>query len=153
VVGLVGLALATIASGATPPASSRFSGTGGNYRNQSSSWVRHGTASFSFRISSRNYSPGRRYVDDFRGTYSTACSSHTLRLSATGIPVHKNGTFVLRFHDSGAWVKIWGAFRGQGGRRANVNYLANFSRSQSDNQRSPGSLGCAAWVRGTAHAR
>ena len=152
VVGLVGLGMATVASGTTPPPSSRFSGTGGNYWNEGSSWARHGTGSFSFRISARSYSPSSRYVDDFRGTYTTACSSHRLRLFASGILVHQNGTFSLHFHSSGAWVKIWGTFGGHQGRRASVNYLANFSKTRSDNQKSPGSLGCAAWVRGTVHA-
>ena len=149
VVGLVGAAAATAASGTAPPFGQRFSGNGGNYRDEGSSWVRKGTGSFSFKTSSQGYS-AKHYLQNFRGTYRTACTGHTLQVRVGAIPVRRDGSFVFRFHDSGAWVKIWGSFGGTG-RRASVNYLANFSSTKSYDQRSPGSLGCAAWVRGTAH--
>jgi hypothetical protein len=147
VVGLIGVSTAAVALGAIPPPGRHFSGHGTNYQNQGSSWVGHGTGSFSFRISTSALSQ-KRYVNNFRATYRTACSSRTLRMFASGIPIRKDGTFTYRFHDSGAWVKIWGTFRGSG-RKASVNYLANFSPKKNDNQKNPGSLGCAAWVRGT----
>jgi hypothetical protein len=140
--------MASAASGATPPFSHRFSGKGRNLWNQNSSWVKHGTGTYSFRISRRSYS-STPYVHNFRGTYTTACSSHTLRLFVGAAPVRK-GKFSFRFHDHGAWVKVWGSFSGSHGQKATVNYLANFSKTKSYNQKSPGSLGCAAWVRGTA---
>lgn len=149
-VASVAVGMATVASGATPPFGQRFSGTGGNYWNEGSSWVRHGTGTYRFRISRSSYS-SNPYVTNFHGTYTTACSGRTLRLFAGSIRISERGRFSFRFHSSGAYVKIWGVFTGNG-RKAKVNFLANFSHSRNYNQHKPGALGCAAWVRGTAHA-
>lgn len=149
--GLVGVGMASVAFGATPPFGQHFSGKGGNFWNEGSSWVRHGTATFRFRVSHKNYST-TPYVLNFRGTYTTPCIGQTLRVGVGAMRISPKGKFSTKFHSSGAWVKVWGVFKGKNDAKAQVNYLANFSNSKNYNQNNPGSLGCAGWVRGTAHA-
>lgn len=153
-----GLALSLLASAAlaaTPPRSHSFSGSGKDFRNQGSHWVRHGSGSFSFKTSGPGF---YEYVNRFKGTYTNACNSGTLHVNATNMVIHKNGTFGFKtkqkFGSSTAYIEVAGVFTGSG-RTAKVQYLVDFVKkgqhvSNPYDTSHPGRLGCASWVRGTA---
>jgi hypothetical protein len=152
--GLLATGLVTAAFAATP-SNHHYTGSGGDYWNQGSSWVRHGSGAFSFRTSSAG---GYDYIENFRGTYTSACNAGTLHFTATNVLIHKNGKFSFKFHKrypgSTAYGKIWGAFLGAGN-HAQVNYMTDFVsngrhvRHPYDTSH-PRRLGCASWVRGKA---
>jgi len=148
VVGLMG-AGAIAASAAIPPTNKSFSGSGGNYENQGGRWVRHGTRSFNFTTSKKYYYSVKKfriYIKSFSSTYNTSCTgSHPIR--ASWILIHSDGSFNFAFVSHHAHVRIFGKFTG-GGDSAQVNYVVNFSGSNTN----PSGLisSCATWVHGTA---
>ena len=153
--GLTAAMLASAALAAAPPRNHSFSGSGKDYWNQGSSWVRHGSGSFSFKTSGPGF---YEYVTHFVGTYRNRCNGGTLHVKATNMVIHHNGSFGFhfkrKFSGSTAYVKIWGAFKGNG-RSASVDYLVDFVKNGQHvnnpyDTAHPGRLGCASWVRGTA---
>ena len=150
VVGLVA-AGATVAGAAIPPSHKSFHGSGGQYWNQGGSWSRHGSRSFSLTTSGRSYyavKKFRMYINSFHSTYTDSCNGGPHVVSASNILIHSDGSFNFSFSSShGARVRIWGKFTGRGD-IAKVNYLINFSGSNTN----PHGLAakCATWVHGTA---
>jgi hypothetical protein len=156
VVGAVGVLAAGVAMAASPVHNTSFSGTGGDYMNQSSSWKRQGNASFSFKTSR----DGGRMLH-FYGTYSYYCGrGGTTNVHATYLTVGPTGRFdypfTVRTQSGIVYVEIYGNFE-SGGTRAKVFYLIDYVPK---NQRvahpydtgHPKSLGCASWVQGEATA-
>ena len=147
VAGVLG-AGAAAALAATPATNTYFSGSSGNYQNHNGSWVRQGSASFNLTTSGRYYYGVKKYyveIKAFHGTYNTTCNgTHPVR--ATWLKVKSDGSYSFSFVKNGAHVRIWGSFTARN--RASVNYLVNFSGSNTN----PHGLNasCASWVHGTA---
>jgi hypothetical protein len=148
-------ALASAAAGATPPRSRSFSGSGRDFWNHGSRWVRHGHGAISFKTSG----PGSfEYVNQFHGTYTSACNSGTLYVKATSVLIHKDGTFGFhtkqKLGSTSAYIEVSGKFTGSG-RTASVRYLVDFVKRGQHvkhpyDTSHPARLGCASWVKGRA---
>jgi len=171
--GLVTALLATAggsAQAALPPGHAAFAGSGSIYYNNSPHWVRAQGAAISFGIS-----PDRRRIIDFYGTYTYYCGGGSSYVKARYITISRQGTFRYDFNvpDRAAnghvygrvYVSIYGHFL-HGGKRAEVDYLVDVVQPDRESigghhsrvkhpysPRQPLALGCASWVRGSAHAR
>jgi hypothetical protein len=149
-----------VALAALPRASTHFTGSGEMYMNDAPHWNRSGREPSSFRSSAN----GRRLLS-FRGGYAYYCGGGSGTITARYIDVSKRGTFDYRFsvpsHGPNGqvvgrtYVRIYGAFSSR--THASVNYLFDFvsTGQKIAHPYSPSNsraLGCASWVRGSAHA-
>lgn len=151
VAGAVIAAAAGVALAAAPAPNHKFSGSGRSYMVKNGRWAVNGSAHFHFRTSGKRLQTNGTfvYIENFSGTYIN-CRGKKLILTATNVPVSvKTGKFNFRSPRTynGARIRLWGSFGGSGD-FAKVNYLANFSSSNTN----PKTIhsGCASWVRGTA---
>ena len=147
--------LTSAATAATPPRSHSFSGSGKDFWNHGSHWVRHGSGAISFKTSGPGF---YEYVNRFRGTYTSACNGGTLHVKASNVVIHKNGAFGFQtkqmLGSTRAYIKVSGKFTGSG-TTARLEYLVDFVKkgqhvSNPYDTSRPGRLGCASWVKGTA---
>jgi hypothetical protein len=152
-------AIVPAAPSSSPKHGASFKGTGRLYTNNAPTWRRSKTEQLSFTISA----DGRRILG-FHGYYSSYCNVPMSTVSAAYLNVTSAGTFSYRFsalrrdpagHVNGrTYASISGRFTSA--RTATLSYLVNYGglhdRTPYDTSK-PHALGCAAWVRGTAHAR
>lgn len=141
VVGLVGASAAAVASASAPAPNRSFSGHGGIAWRQNGAWVRHGTASFSFRTSGKHFFQKKPYwyINNFRGSYTTSsCTTGTVHVTASNVFVNHKGDYSFTFTHKGIRVTISGFFSSPG--TARVQYIARFPS------------GCQTRVRGPAFA-
>lgn len=151
VAGLIAAVVAGAALASAPATRHKFSGKGGSYTIQNGHWAVIGSGHFHFKTSGKRLQSNGTfvYIESFYGTYLN-CHGKKLFMSATNIPVSvKTGKFNWRSPKaySGAFIRIWGSFGGSGD-FAKVDYLANFSGSNTNPKTIHG--GCASWVHGTA---
>jgi hypothetical protein len=149
-----------VAQAAIPKPGARFKGSGKLYANNAPTWHRAGNTSFalSFKVSAN----GRR-MTGFRGAYAAYCGIRSAAVTAKFINVSRNGSFGYRFSvptraanrkvTGRVYVSISGRFTFP--TSATLSYLVNYGGSHDRSPYStahPTKLGCASWVRATAHA-
>jgi hypothetical protein len=153
------LAAVPVALASQPRANAAFTGTGTTYANNAPKWHRQNgaPAPFSFKTNAN----GTR-VTSFKGQFSAYCGVPSASVTAAYMTVSKRGTFSYKFSTprvfrgkavGRTYVWIYGKFSSS--RTASVAYLINISGLHDKHPydtAKPRSLGCATWVRGTAHA-
>ena len=150
---------AALGSGGKPGAS--YSGTGKDYMNNAPSWAAEATGQFSYRVSASG-----REITNFHGGFSYYCGGGKSFVSAKSIAISPSGSFSYRFSLANIvngksygrnYVSIVGTFIGKGA-AASIAYLfdsvsTNAPVSDPYDTTHPHKLGCASWVKGTAHAQ
>lgn len=156
------LLVAGLLGTAQPKASTRYTGSGADYLNNTPRWLHEADGHISFKTSAT----GRRILH-FKGSVSFSCDAASHYVAARYILVKPDGSFAYRFNfpmkDAAGqsygreYVAIYGRFV-SGGRSANVSYFVDavvpekpVARPYDTTQ--PASLGCASWVRGTVRGR
>lgn len=147
---------------ARPRRGARYSGSGADYLNNSTNWLKQGSGHISFKTSHS----GRRVLD-FRGTLSFSCEIGSSSVSAKYLKVSRAGSFAYRFNfptrtSAGKvygreYVAIYGHFLAHG-RRASVGYFVDEVVKEKPvphpyDTAHPRALGCSSWVQGTVTAR
>ena len=146
-----------LASAAKP---GTYAGTGKDYMNNVRNWAAEATSQFSFQVPA-----GGREITNFRGAFLCYCGGGSSFLTAKSIPsqpVRLVLVPVQRCEPGERQVVrpnyVWIAGSLAGSSSASISYL--FDSVGTGNRvpnpydtAHPHQLGCASWVKGTAHAR
>ena len=156
------LAVAFLASGVALASSGKpgtYGGTGKDYMNNALTWAAEATSQFSFQVPA-----GGREITNFRGAFSYYCGGGSSFVTAKSIPVIPSGSFSYQFSVANVvngksygrnYVWIAGSLDGSS---ASISYLFDSVGTGTKvpkpyDTAHPHKLGCASWVKGTAHAR
>ena len=136
-----------------------YGGTGQDYMNNALNWAAEATGQFSYQVTA-----GGREIRNFRGAFSYYCGGGKSFVTAKSIAVSPSGLFSYRFSVANVvngksygrnYVQIAGTLMGS---TASISYLfdsvgAGTKVPNPYDTAHPHKLGCASWIKGTAHAR